>query len=71
MVFALANVCVYVLLCSVWDALTDNYSSTWDGTDSEGLNGNLSELEVGVTPNLSISILFLSASGPLLSDFIF
>ncbi|XP_040038261.1 fasciculation and elongation protein zeta-1 isoform X2 [Gasterosteus aculeatus] len=30
----------------VWDALTDNYSSTWDGTDSEGLNGNLSELEI-------------------------
>ncbi|XP_037322712.2 fasciculation and elongation protein zeta-1 isoform X1 [Pungitius pungitius] len=30
----------------VWDALTDNYSSTWDGSDSEGLNGNLSELEI-------------------------
>uniref|UniRef100_A0A8C2ZIC1 Fasciculation and elongation protein zeta 1 (zygin I) n=1 Tax=Cyclopterus lumpus TaxID=8103 RepID=A0A8C2ZIC1_CYCLU len=30
----------------VWDALTDNYISTWDGTDSEGLNGNLSEQEI-------------------------
>lgn len=30
----------------VWDALTDNYNSTWDGTDSEGLNGNLSEQEI-------------------------
>ncbi|XP_074467301.1 fasciculation and elongation protein zeta-1 [Sebastes fasciatus] len=28
----------------VWDALTDNYISTWD--DSEGLNGNLSEQEI-------------------------
>ncbi|XP_051793128.1 fasciculation and elongation protein zeta-1 isoform X3 [Acanthochromis polyacanthus] len=30
----------------VWDALTDNYISTWDGADSEGLNGNLSDQEV-------------------------
>uniref|UniRef100_A0A3Q1IRH1 Fasciculation and elongation protein zeta 1 (zygin I) n=1 Tax=Anabas testudineus TaxID=64144 RepID=A0A3Q1IRH1_ANATE len=30
----------------VWDALTDNYISTWDGTDSEGLNGNLSDQEI-------------------------
>ncbi|XP_019941816.1 fasciculation and elongation protein zeta-1 isoform X2 [Paralichthys olivaceus] len=30
----------------VWDALTDNYISTWDGPDSEGLNGNLSDQEV-------------------------
>ncbi|KAM3601898.1 uncharacterized protein V6R79_020897 [Siganus canaliculatus] len=30
----------------VWDALTDNYISTWDGTDPEGLNGNLSDQEV-------------------------
>lgn len=32
--------------CSVWDALTDNYISTWDGKDPEGLNGNLSDQEV-------------------------
>lgn len=37
---------VCVLLCSVWDALTDNYISTWDGSTSEGLNGNLSDQEV-------------------------
>lgn len=37
---------VFVLLCSVWDALTDNYISTWDGSTSEGLNGNLSDQEV-------------------------
>ncbi|KAJ4929738.1 hypothetical protein JOQ06_018759 [Pogonophryne albipinna] len=30
----------------VWDALTDNYISTWDGNDSEGLNGNLSDQEI-------------------------
>nr|XP_046266074.1 fasciculation and elongation protein zeta-1 isoform X1 [Scatophagus argus] len=30
----------------VWDALTDNYISTWDGADSEGLNGNLSDQEI-------------------------
>ncbi|XP_054902859.1 fasciculation and elongation protein zeta-1 [Poeciliopsis prolifica] len=30
----------------VWDALTDNYVSTWDGPDSEGLNGNLSDHEI-------------------------
>ncbi|KAM4545439.1 fasciculation and elongation protein zeta-1 isoform 2-T2 [Odontesthes bonariensis] len=30
----------------VWDALTDNYISTWDGPNSEGLNGNLSDQEV-------------------------
>ncbi|XP_030602461.1 fasciculation and elongation protein zeta-1 isoform X2 [Archocentrus centrarchus] len=30
----------------VWDALTDNYISTWDGTGSEGLNGNISDQEV-------------------------
>ncbi|XP_029956613.1 fasciculation and elongation protein zeta-1 [Salarias fasciatus] len=30
----------------VWDALTDNYISTWDGPDSEGLNGNLSDQEI-------------------------
>ncbi|XP_041865287.1 fasciculation and elongation protein zeta-1 [Melanotaenia boesemani] len=30
----------------VWDALTDNYTSTWDGPNSEGLNGNLSEQEI-------------------------
>uniref|UniRef100_A0A3P9P8P9 Fasciculation and elongation protein zeta 1 (zygin I) n=1 Tax=Poecilia reticulata TaxID=8081 RepID=A0A3P9P8P9_POERE len=30
----------------VWDALTDNYISTWDGPNSEGLNGNLSDHEV-------------------------
>ncbi|KAF7661066.1 hypothetical protein LDENG_00270070 [Lucifuga dentata] len=30
----------------VWDALTDNYISTWDGSDSEGLNGNMSEQEI-------------------------
>lgn len=43
-------VCVHVsvLFYSVWDALTDNYISTWDGTDSEGLNGNLSDQEVHV-----------------------
>uniref|UniRef100_A0A3Q3AMI2 Fasciculation and elongation protein zeta 1 (zygin I) n=1 Tax=Kryptolebias marmoratus TaxID=37003 RepID=A0A3Q3AMI2_KRYMA len=29
----------------VWDALTDNYISTWDGPNSEGLNGNLSDQE--------------------------
>lgn len=28
----------------VWDALTDNYISTWD--DSEGINGNLSDQEI-------------------------
>ncbi|XP_008280654.1 fasciculation and elongation protein zeta-1 isoform X1 [Stegastes partitus] len=30
----------------VWDALTDNYISTWDGADSEGLNGNLCDQEI-------------------------
>uniref|UniRef100_A0A3Q0SI22 Fasciculation and elongation protein zeta 1 (zygin I) n=1 Tax=Amphilophus citrinellus TaxID=61819 RepID=A0A3Q0SI22_AMPCI len=30
----------------VWDALTDNYIATWDGTGSEGLNGNISDQEV-------------------------
>ncbi|CAG5878874.1 unnamed protein product [Menidia menidia] len=30
----------------VWDALTDNYISAWDGPKSEGLNGNLSDQEV-------------------------
>uniref|UniRef100_A0A665TI72 Fasciculation and elongation protein zeta 1 (zygin I) n=1 Tax=Echeneis naucrates TaxID=173247 RepID=A0A665TI72_ECHNA len=30
----------------VWDALTDNYISTWDGPDSEGHNGNLSDQEI-------------------------
>lgn len=30
----------------VWDALTDNYISTWDGPDPEGLNGNLSDQEI-------------------------
>ncbi|KAM4545440.1 fasciculation and elongation protein zeta-1 isoform 3-T3 [Odontesthes bonariensis] len=30
----------------VWDALTDNYISTWDGPNSEGLNGNLSDQEI-------------------------
>uniref|UniRef100_A0A3B3ZLH5 Uncharacterized protein n=1 Tax=Periophthalmus magnuspinnatus TaxID=409849 RepID=A0A3B3ZLH5_9GOBI len=30
----------------VWDALTDNYISTWDGADEEGLNGNLSDQEI-------------------------
>ncbi|XP_071316315.1 fasciculation and elongation protein zeta-1 isoform X2 [Trachinotus anak] len=30
----------------VWDALTDNYIATWDGPDSEGLNGNLSDQEI-------------------------
>lgn len=48
------HVCFYVLFCSVWDALTDNYISTWDGPASEGLNGNLSEQEVHATPHLSI-----------------
>ncbi|XP_069021131.1 fasciculation and elongation protein zeta-1 [Embiotoca jacksoni] len=30
----------------VWDALTDNYISSWDGADSEGLNGNLTDQEI-------------------------
>lgn len=30
----------------VWDALTDNYISAWDGPDPEGLNGNLSDHEI-------------------------
>ncbi|XP_038153761.1 fasciculation and elongation protein zeta-1 isoform X1 [Cyprinodon tularosa] len=30
----------------VWDALTDNYISSWDGPNSEGLNGNLSDHEI-------------------------
>uniref|UniRef100_A0A3Q2NVS2 Fasciculation and elongation protein zeta 1 (zygin I) n=1 Tax=Fundulus heteroclitus TaxID=8078 RepID=A0A3Q2NVS2_FUNHE len=30
----------------VWDALTDNYISTWEGPNSEGLNGNLSDHEI-------------------------
>ncbi|TNM84642.1 hypothetical protein fugu_008820 [Takifugu bimaculatus] len=30
----------------VWDALTDNYISTWDSQDAEGLNGNLSDQEI-------------------------
>lgn len=38
-----------MLYCSVWDALTDNYISTWDGADSEGLNGNISDPEVHAT----------------------
>lgn len=33
---------------SVWDALTDNYISKWDGQDAEGLNGNLSDQEVTI-----------------------
>lgn len=47
LVFKLVCTC----LCfhhSVWDALTDNYICTWDGGDSEGLNGNLSDHEVYV-----------------------
>lgn len=51
----LADMCVCVLSCSVWDALTDNYISTWDGPASEGLNGNLSDQEVHVTPLFFIS----------------
>ncbi|XP_020484940.1 fasciculation and elongation protein zeta-1 isoform X1 [Labrus bergylta] len=38
----------------VWDALTDNYISTWDNPDQEGLNGNLSEQEVRVAAQLHI-----------------
>lgn len=30
----------------MWDALTDNYISTWDNPDQEGLNGNPSEQEI-------------------------
>ncbi|KAM9789001.1 fasciculation and elongation protein zeta-1-like [Neosynchiropus ocellatus] len=30
----------------VWDALTDNYNSTWDDPDAEGLNGNMSDHEI-------------------------
>lgn len=30
----------------VWDALTDNYISNWDGPDAEGLNGNLLDKEI-------------------------
>lgn len=30
----------------VWDALTDNYNSAWDGLDAEGLNGNMSDPEI-------------------------
>ncbi|XP_061558913.1 fasciculation and elongation protein zeta-1 isoform X3 [Phycodurus eques] len=30
----------------VWDALTDNYRASWDGPDSEGFNGNLSDKEI-------------------------
>nr|XP_020469107.1 fasciculation and elongation protein zeta-1 [Monopterus albus]XP_020469108.1 fasciculation and elongation protein zeta-1 [Monopterus albus] len=30
----------------VWDALTDNYICTWEGSDAEGLNGNLSDQEI-------------------------
>ncbi|KAK7925481.1 hypothetical protein WMY93_007791 [Mugilogobius chulae] len=30
----------------VWDALTDNYNSAWDGPDKEALNGNLSDQEI-------------------------
>lgn len=30
----------------MWDALTDNYISTWDSPDAEGLNGNLSDHEI-------------------------
>ena len=40
--------CLCVIFYSVWDALTDNYISTWDGPDSEGFNGNLSDQEVNV-----------------------
>lgn len=50
----LAYVCACVLFHSVWDALTDNYISTWDGPDSEGLNGNLSDQEVHVTLTISL-----------------
>ena len=40
-------VCVCNSLCfSVWDALTDNYISSWDNPSSEALNGNLSDQEV-------------------------
>lgn len=45
-VFSESSSCYCVLFCSVWDALTDNYISTWDGADQEGLNGNLSDQEV-------------------------
>lgn len=45
--------CLYICLvcvCSVWDALTDNYLpssvSSWDCPNSETLNGNLSDDEV-------------------------
>lgn len=48
--------CVYkcpcMCLCSVWDALTDNYIpssvSSWDDPASETLNGNLSDQEVNI-----------------------
>uniref|UniRef100_A0A1A8EQP8 Fasciculation and elongation protein zeta 1 (Zygin I) n=2 Tax=Nothobranchius korthausae TaxID=1143690 RepID=A0A1A8EQP8_9TELE len=30
----------------VWDALTDNYISTWDSPNSDGHNGNLSDEEI-------------------------
>uniref|UniRef100_A0A8C4ZQY0 Fasciculation and elongation protein zeta 1 (zygin I) n=1 Tax=Gadus morhua TaxID=8049 RepID=A0A8C4ZQY0_GADMO len=30
----------------VWDALTDNYISSWDNPSSEALNGNLSDQEI-------------------------
>ncbi|XP_056140744.1 fasciculation and elongation protein zeta-1 [Lampris incognitus] len=30
----------------VWDALTDNYISTWDNPATEGTNGNLSDQEI-------------------------
>lgn len=43
-----------VLFCSVWDALTDNYIATWDGTDSEGINGNISDQEVHFMPRLHV-----------------
>ncbi|XP_071376275.1 fasciculation and elongation protein zeta-1-like [Centroberyx affinis] len=31
---------------NVWDALTDNYISSWDNPNAEGLNGNLSDQEI-------------------------
>ena len=47
-------VCVSVLFCSVWDALTDNYITTWDAPASEGHNGNLSDQEVHIILPFSV-----------------
>lgn len=46
---SLVTLDLHVYICvlhSVWDALTDNYISTWDSPNPEGLNGNHLDQEI-------------------------